>query len=214
MEQEAELATHTAEFEEEKKLRAAVKKETREAKKEAKRVGGTIAERQYVLDERLKQATLAQRKADQDWAVAQQMFDHSNLVLAAQSRRISAMTRRTDDAEGRLATLEQLMTGAVPSAEEAAATEEAADGRSGTALANGAGSAGEISPMAAAAGKEARRRRGATPGNGSGAAAAQATLIKHAPSLSFLKVLSTTERMHYLSANGLQEPASLGEAAA
>ena len=189
-----------------------MKKETREAKKEAKRVGGTIAERQYVLDEMLKQATLAQRKADQDWAAAQQMFDHSNLVLAAQSRRISAMTRRTDDAEGRLATLEQLMTGAVPSAEEAAATEEAADGRSG--IANGAGSAGEISPMAAAAGKEARRRRGATPGNGSGAAAAQATLIKHAPSLSFLKVLSTTERMHYLSANGLQEPASLGEAAA
>ena len=122
MEQDAELATHTAEFEEEKKLRAAVKKETREAKKEAKRVGGTIAERQYVLDEMLKQATLAQRKADQDWAAAQQMFDHSNLVLAAQSRRISAMTRRTDDAEGRLATLEQLMTGAVPSAEEAAAT--------------------------------------------------------------------------------------------
>ena len=37
------------------------------------------------------------------------MFDHSNLVLAAQSRRISAMTRRTDDAEGRLATLEQQM---------------------------------------------------------------------------------------------------------
>ena len=32
---------------------------------------------------------------------------------------------------------------------------------------------------------------------GSGAAAAQATLIKHAPSLSFLRVLSTTERMQY-----------------
>ena len=32
---------------------------------------------------------------------------------------------------------------------------------------------------------------------GSGAAAAQATLIKHAPSLSFVRVLSATERMQY-----------------
>ena len=100
MEQEAELATHTAEFEEEKKLRAAVKKETREAKKEAKRVGGTIAERQYVLDEMLKQATLAQRKADQDWAAAQRERSANTSSSFSRARRASvvafaASTRKT-----------------------------------------------------------------------------------------------------------------------
>ena len=43
--------------------------------------------------------------------------------------------------------------------------------------------------------RKARRRKVQLAG--SGAAAAQATLIKHAPSLSFLRVLSTTERMQY-----------------
>ena len=318
-----EEAALAKEIEAEMQRRAAIRHETKETRKQLVRKERELVAKEAELATKLAQAHNAQRVADAQFLEGQQLFDHSNLVLAAQSRRMSELARRRASAEHRLASISPRRDGAdqkqrttsparSPAASDADAGTSPSDTRSpsahiggtrsGTAVAApspaplaGAGGAVasrgtplqkqqlppapqsplraglhvlvrqkvETSSADAGTGEQAIRegrvmqvspnrerctvvfsdgdvaqdipielverqhreletipklqRRFASEKTldqkvaekrqrargrkvqlaGSGAAAAQATLIKYAPSLSFLRVLSTTERMQY-----------------
>lgn len=297
----------------EKKRRAAVRQETKEMRKQLARKERDLLAKEEELATKVHQASAAQRSADGQFLEAQQLFDHSNLVLAAQSRRMMELARRRESAEHKLARLsprrdgrdrEDINTTAVSQAKSSASVEATADvgSRHSTEVVSSSSitepaavvdavtrhvtspqaqqlpptpktplRAGlhvlvrqqrDLSSTDISAGDEATRKgrimqvspsrercsvvfsdgdvaqdipielierqesellpklqhrfasdktleqkvvdkRHKARGRekiqlaGSGAAAAQATLIKHAPSLSFLRVLSTTERMQY-----------------
>ena len=308
-----EEAALAKELEAETQRRAAIRQQTKETRKQLVRKERELMAKEEELATKLRQAHNAQRVADAQFLEAQQLFDHSNLVLAAQSRRMSELARRRASAEHRLASISPRRVGAdqkkkpttsparSPAASDADAETGGADNRSiavavpsPTPLTGAGGAVAsrtttlqqeqlplspqtplraglhvlvrqkvESSTADAGASEEAIRegrvmhvspngksctvvfsdgdvtqdipievverqhqewemmpklqRRFASEKTldqkvaekrqrarsrkvqlaGSGAAAAQATLIKHAPSLSFLRVLSTTERMQY-----------------
>ena len=323
-----EEAALAKEIEAEMQRRAAIRQETKETRKQLVRKERELVAKEAELATKLAQAHNAQHVADAQFLEAQQLFDHSNLVLAAQSRRMSELARRRASAEHRLASISPRRDGAdqkqrttSPARSPAASDADAGTGgtRSGTVVAApspaalaGAGGAVasratplqkqqlppapqsplraglhvlvrqkvETSSADAGTGEEAIRegrvmqvspnrerctvvfsdgdvaqdipielverqhqelemipklqRRFASEKTldqkvaekrqrargrkvqlaGSGAAAAQATLIKHAPSLSFLRVLSTTERMQYFQEEaGEDKPRSNGATA-
>ena len=299
-----EEARLSKELAEEKQRRVAVRQETKDTRKQLVRKERELMAKEAELATKLRQANLAQHTADGKFLEAQQLFDHSNLVLAAQSRRMSELSRRRESAERKLAGSsprreagnQQKPSGPqarIPAASgvdvsigEDSSHSSAMTQPSFSIISPGAGKTPQLpptpqTPLRAGLNVLVRQRgetASGTDGNavedtiregrvtqvsptrercsvvfsdgevaheipielierqrqewelmpklqqrftsektlnqkvadkrrkarerkvqlaGSGAAAAQATLIKHAPSLSFLRVLSTTERMQY-----------------
>ena len=312
---EVEEARLTKELGEEKLLRANVKKEAKDMRKQLARKEQRLQEQILELDTKLRRANGAQRNADGLYSEAQQLFDHSNLVLAAQSRRMDEMARRRQFAEEKLAVALSprskaesaavaLRSPAAPVAAPPAASTTVAlevalqkppaappnspdplppvqqqalpatpqsplraglhvSVRFEDATASGSkkepprqGRIVAVSPtrescsvvfdngdvnqsvpiellerqrqewefrpqlhgrfasektLAQKVTDKRKKTKGKKVMAGSGAAAAQATLIKHAPSLSFLKVLSTSDRMAYFQDKEEQEEAQQAE---
>ena len=102
---EAEEARLSKELGEEKQLRASVKKDAKEMRKQLARKEQQLEEKILELDTKLRRANRAQQASDGLYSEAQQLFDHSNLVLSAQSRRMDEMARRRHFAEGKLAAI-------------------------------------------------------------------------------------------------------------